>query len=66
MRGSGWCGRASRLTNLSGLDTLVSGAFIGVDPGTPGGRYDTHFTGLEEPPGVRSDEPGSTYVLRAG
>lgn len=53
------------VTNLSGLDTLVSGAFIGIDPGAPGGRYDTHFTGLEEPPGVRSDEPGSTYVLRA-
>lgn len=53
------------VTNLSGLDTLVSGAFIGVDPGSPGGRYDTHFKGLEEPPGVRSDVPGSTYVLRA-
>ena len=53
------------VTNLSGLDTLVSGAYIGVDPGRPGGHYDTHFTGLEEPPGVRSDEPGSTYVLHA-
>jgi paraquat-inducible protein B len=53
------------VTNLSGLDTLVSGAYIGVDPGAAGGKYDTHFTGLEEPPGVRSDEPGSTYVLRA-
>jgi paraquat-inducible protein B len=53
------------VTNLSGLDTLVSGSYIGIDPGAPGGRYDTHFTGLEEPPGVRSDEPGSTYVLHA-
>ena len=53
------------VTNLSGLDTLVSGAYIGVDPGAPGGRYDTHFTGLQEPPGVRSDDPGSTYVLHA-
>jgi paraquat-inducible protein B len=53
------------VTNLSGLDTLVSGAFIGVDPGSNGGRYETHFKGLEEPPGVRSDVPGSTYVLRA-
>ncbi|HEX3982735.1 MAG TPA: MlaD family protein, partial [Acidisoma sp.] len=53
------------VTNLSGLDTLVSGAFIGVDPGAPGGHYETHFKGLEEPPGVRSDVPGSTYVLRA-
>lgn len=54
------------VTNLSGLDTLVSGAYISVDPGSPGGQYDTHFKGLEEPPGVRSDVPGSTYVLRAG
>jgi paraquat-inducible protein B len=51
--------------DLSGLDTLVSGAFIAVDPGTPGGVYQDRFTGLEEPPGVRSNEPGSTYVLKA-
>jgi paraquat-inducible protein B len=61
-----WVVRPSlSVTNLSGLDTLVSGSYIGVDPGVPGGRYNTHFTGLEEPPGVRSDEPGSTYVLHA-
>jgi paraquat-inducible protein B len=61
-----WVVRPSlSVTNLSGLDTLVSGSYIGIDPGVPGGRYDTHFTGLEEPPGVRSDEPGSTYVLHA-
>ncbi|MCB8877344.1 PqiB family protein [Acidisoma silvae] len=53
------------VTNLSGLDTLVSGAFIGIDPGAKGGHYETHYKGLEEPPGVRSDVPGSTYVLRA-
>ncbi|MBW4024486.1 MAG: MCE family protein [Proteobacteria bacterium] len=53
------------VTNLSGLTTLVSGSYIGVDPGPPGGHYQTNFKGLEEPPGVRSDEPGSTYVLRA-
>jgi paraquat-inducible protein B len=61
-----WVVRPSlSVTNLSGLDTLVSGSYIGVDPGVPGGHYDTHFTGLQEPPGVRSDEPGSTYVLHA-
>lgn len=51
--------------DLSGLTTLVSGAFIAVDPGPPGGSYTTNFTGLEEPPGVRSNEPGHTYVLKA-
>ena len=49
--------------NISGLETLVSGAYIAVDPGVPGGQYQDHFTGLEGPPGVRSDEPGQTYRL---
>ncbi len=49
--------------DISGLDTLVSGAYIAVDPGPPGGRYADYFTGLTEPPGVRSDEPGQTYQL---
>jgi paraquat-inducible protein B len=51
--------------DLSGLDTLVSGAFIAVDPGLPGGVPQRSFVGLEQPPGVRSNEPGSTYVLKA-
>jgi paraquat-inducible protein B len=56
-----------RLTpgNISGLETLVSGAYIEVDPGLPGGESQTRFAGLEEPPGVRSDEPGRTFVLKA-
>jgi paraquat-inducible protein B len=51
--------------SISGLETLVSGAYIEVDPGAPGGAPQTKFTGLEEPPGKRSDEPGRTYVLHA-
>ena len=51
--------------NISGLETLVSGAFIAVDPGEPGGKPQTSFTGLEQPPGVQSDQPGRTYTLRA-
>ncbi len=51
--------------DISGLETLVSGAYIEVDPGAPGGNEQTSFTGLEEPPGRRSDEPGSSYVLKA-
>jgi len=56
-----------RLTpgDLSGLDTLVSGAYIAVDPGEPGGAYQDRFVGLEQPPGVRSNEPGRTFVLTA-
>jgi paraquat-inducible protein B len=51
--------------NISGLETLLSGAYIEVDPGDPGGERQTEFTGLEDPPGVRSDEPGNIYVLKA-
>ncbi len=52
--------------NISGLETLVSGAYIEVDPGKPGGESERAFVGLEEPPGMRSDEPGTNYALRAG
>ena len=51
--------------DISGLETLVSGAYIEVDPGLPGGQPERTFTGLEEPPGMRSDEPGTSYTLRA-
>ena len=56
-----------RLTpgSISGLETLVSGAYIEVDPGDAGGALVNSFTGLEDPPGVRSDEPGTTFVLNA-
>jgi paraquat-inducible protein B len=50
---------------ISGLDTLVSGAYVEVDPGDPGGKQTTTFTGLEDPPGVTSDQPGRTFELKA-
>lgn len=53
------------VSDVSGIETLISGAYITVDPGKPGGDYKTSFEGLEEPPGVRSDDPGSTYTLTA-
>ncbi len=52
--------------NISGLETLVSGAFIAIDPGPPGGTRETKFKGLDAPPGVRSDEPGSIFTLTTG
>lgn len=56
-----------RLTggNITGLETLVSGAYIELDPGAPGGKSRRDFVGLERPPSVRSDEPGTTFVLKA-
>lgn len=49
----------------SGIETLVSGAYVAVDPGSRGGKPRTHFKGLEKPPSTRSDEPGSVYFLQA-
>ena len=49
---------------VSGLGTLFSGAYIGLDPGKPG-KPATHFKGLEIPPVVTTDQPGSHFVLRA-
>lgn len=49
----------------SGLQTLVSGSYIAIDPGLAGGKLERSFKGLEEPPGVRSSEPGREFVLGA-
>jgi paraquat-inducible protein B len=49
------------LTSFSGLETLVSGAYIEMDPGAGNLAHD--FTGLAEPPIVRSDVPGTTFKL---
>ncbi len=49
---------------ISGLNTLVSGAYIELDPGK-GGAPALEFEGLEQPPGITSDRKGSIYHLRA-
>jgi paraquat-inducible protein B len=49
----------------TGLETLVSGAYVAMDPGPRGGKRQNHFVGLEKPPSVRRDQPGSVYFLQA-
>lgn len=49
--------------NISGLGTLISGAYIGMEIGQSGKRQ-RHFVGLETPPVVTSDVPGRYFVLR--
>ncbi|RMH52666.1 MAG: MCE family protein [Zetaproteobacteria bacterium] len=51
------------LRGVSGLSTLVSGAYIALDPGE--GRFQTHFQGLEKPPLVKGDTPGVRVELVA-
>jgi paraquat-inducible protein B len=50
------------LTNMSGLDTLVSGAYIEMDP-AEGKAGERHFVGLEEPPVVTASQKGREFVL---
>jgi paraquat-inducible protein B len=47
----------------SGLETLVSGAYVAIDPGSKAGKPKHDFEGLEQPPSIRSDEPGTVYYL---
>ncbi|MEI7037313.1 intermembrane transport protein PqiB [Fulvimonas yonginensis] len=50
------------LGGVSGVDTLLSGAFIGADVGdSREEKYD--FKGLETPPAVLHGEPGKSFVL---
>ena len=49
---------------VSGLGTVFSGAYIGMDPVREGER-ERHFTGLEVPPVVTRDEPGRHFTLRS-
>src|SRR5690349_9760094 len=50
------------LGGVSGVDTLLSGAFIGADVGdSKDDQYD--FKGLESPPAVLHGAPGKSYVL---
>jgi paraquat-inducible protein B len=60
-----WVVRA-RVTagSVSGLGTLFSGAYIGLDPGQPG-EPATRFQGLAVPPVVTTDLPGRHFIVRA-
>ena len=49
---------------VSGLGTLLSGAFIQVDIGTATDKKDS-FVGLEKPPGVTHDQEGRQFRLTA-
>lgn len=51
-------------SEVSGLRTLFSGAYIALDPGK-GGEPLRAFTGLERPPIATADVPGRHFLLRA-
>jgi paraquat-inducible protein B len=47
---------------VSGLGTLLSGAYVEFDPGEGQPAHD--FVGLAEPPPITSEVPGTEFVLR--
>jgi paraquat-inducible protein B len=49
------------LQGASGLSTLISGAYIEIEPGP--GAEQRHFVGLEKQPVVKADEQGQEIVL---
>jgi len=50
--------------SVSGLGTLLSGAYIGIDP-VAGGKETYSFKGLEVPPVVTANQPGQHLWLHA-
>lgn len=49
---------------ISGLGTLLSGAYIGIDPSNEG-KEQYAFRGLEVPPILTEDLPGGDFTLKA-
>ncbi len=52
------------LSGVSGISTLLSGNYIGIDPGKSK-KKEKRFAGLEIPPAVTSGQPGREFILRA-
>ena len=60
-----WIVRARVGTSgISGLGTLLSGAYISMDPGEPGAPP-KQLEGLENPPIIMGQEEGQVFTLRA-
>lgn len=60
-----WVVRATvRGGSVSGLGTLLAGAYIGIDP-VEGGQPTRSFKGLEVPPVITTGLPGRHFWLRA-
>ncbi len=50
--------------SVSGIDTIFSGAFIQLEPGSEE-RTLNEFTGLEDPPATPQDVPGLRFIIKA-
>jgi paraquat-inducible protein B len=51
--------------NISGIETLLSGSYIGVLPAAKPGDSRKDFVGLEDPPVLSAHVPGRTFLLKS-
>ena len=51
--------------NISGLETLLSGSYVGMMPGATAGEPQRAFTGREDPPILSEHVPGHIFLLKA-
>jgi paraquat-inducible protein B len=51
--------------NLSGLETVLSGSYIGMLPPMTGGKRQRDFVGREDPPILQAHVPGQTFLVKA-
>jgi paraquat-inducible protein B len=49
--------------NVQGLDTLLSGSYVGMLPSTEQGKAQREFVGKEDPPILQTATPGTTFRL---
>jgi paraquat-inducible protein B len=49
--------------NVQGLDTLLSGSYVGMLPSTAEGKAQREFVGKEDPPILQTATPGTTFQL---
>ena len=51
--------------NVTGLDTLLSGSYIGMRPSTEKGKSQRSFIGQRDPPVLAASAKGTTYKLKS-
>jgi paraquat-inducible protein B len=49
--------------SLSGLDTLLSGAYVGMLPSAEAGKPERSFVGKADPPILKTATPGTEFIL---
>jgi paraquat-inducible protein B len=51
--------------NISGLDTLLSGSYVGMLPTTEKGKPERNFVGKADPPILKTATPGTVFILES-